>query len=134
MTADLEQSFNLLPWHDSKLLDLCIARSAGGDRAWLRVSLRGPQNTHRMVQIEFLEVAIVEASIDVDAKRVCADDISDACCTARSPWIEGLAKGRPYDSFDEYLEFNVLLIPPGGSVRILAKAYAIREASEARGP
>jgi hypothetical protein len=129
----MEQSFNLLPWHDSKLLDLCITRSTAGDRAWLRVALRGPQSTLRMVQVEFLEVAIVEASIDVDAKRVCADDISGASCTARSNWIEGLAKDRPYDSFDGYLEFDIALIPPGGSVRILAKGYAIREAPETLG-
>jgi hypothetical protein len=126
--SDVAQRFGSLPWHDSKLLGLSIHRSESEDRVAIRVSLRQPTPSNgKLVDVVFLETTYFEGTVDLEGKRVCADDISTASCRTSSPWLASLAKSNPHDSFEGYLHFEIYLVPPGGLINILARDFALSE-------
>jgi hypothetical protein len=75
-------------------------------------------------EIVFTGSTYVALEVDLEGKRVCADDISGAECYASSEWIRTLSERNPHDSFEGYLHFEIGLIPPGGTINILAKDFS----------
>jgi hypothetical protein len=73
--------------------------------------------------IVFKGSTYIVLDVDLDGKRVCADDISGAECHASSQLIRALSERNPRDSFEGYLHFEIYLIPPGGKINILAKDF-----------
>jgi hypothetical protein len=125
MDSVLER-FNSIRWHDSKLLGIAIYRTDGEDKIKLSFQLYEDGGTLKAVEMVFRQTTYVEVRVDLEGKRVCADDISGAECSVSSEWTTELSKQNPHDNFDEYLHFAIYLIPPGGKVDILAKDYFIQ--------
>ena len=76
-------------------------------------------------KMKFHRVGYIDADIYVASKRVCADDISGASCHQHSDWIRQVTTAFPYDQFTRYLHFEISLIPPGGTINILAESYSL---------
>lgn len=124
------QRFNSIRWHDSKLLDLSFHRS-GGEEVKMSLELLGEGGAHTAAEIIFKESAYIEADVYLDAKAMCADDISDAECHVSSEWKDTVSQPGPYDPilgnrhFEQHLHFAITLCPPGGRINILAKDFSV---------
>jgi len=124
MTSTIER-FNAIRWHDSKLIGLSFLRAGSEEQVRISLLLRREGEALEPAEMVFRESTYVEVDVDLDGKRVCADDIADAQCLASSDWMRKLSERNPHDSFDGYLHFEIELIPPGGTINILAKDFAL---------
>jgi hypothetical protein len=119
------ERFNAIHWHDSKLLSLGFYRV--GSEEQVKISLQfGEEDTLIPTELVFVGSTYIALDVYLGAKRVCADDISGAACYASSEWIRTLSERNPYDSFEGYLHFEIYLIPPGGTINVLAKDFNLR--------
>ena len=123
---DVIRRFNDIGWHDSKLLGLSVLRKDGSEQVTVSLSLRDKEGVFRPSEAVFLEATYVETQLDLEGKRVSADDISSGRCYISSEWTKALSERYPYDSFAGFLHFEIYLIPPGGIVNILAKNFILR--------
>jgi hypothetical protein len=123
MTNSTIQRFNAIRWHDSKLLGLCFFRAGSQELVKISLQLLEEGGALRPVDLVFEESTYVKLEVDLEGKRECSDDISDAECSAESEWLRTLSERNPYDSFEGYLHFSISLIPPGGEINILAKDF-----------
>jgi hypothetical protein len=117
------QRFNAIRWHDSKLLGQSFYRADSEDRVRISLQILGEGGALTPTDIVFTGSTYVALEVDLEGKRVCADDISGAKCYASSEWIRTLSERNPHDSFEGYLHFEIGLIPPGGTINILAKDF-----------
>lgn len=117
--------FNAIHWHDSKLLGLQFSRIGGEDQVRVTVLLREPQGPGTPVVIVFTESTYIALEVDLEGKRLCSDDISGAECHLTSEWLRTLSERNPDDNFGGYLHFEIGLIPPGGTINILAKDFVV---------
>jgi len=124
---DVCHRFDDMLWHDSKLLELKIYRTNSKEQVRVRVGLRQLSAGPRLVDIVFLDSTYFESKIDLEGKRVCSDDIAAAGSYGASSWLQELARSSPYDSFAGYIHFRIDLIPPGGSINILAKDFVVQD-------
>jgi hypothetical protein len=120
------QRFNGVRWHDSKLLGLSFYRAGSEEQVKLSLQLWDGDGTLAPADLVLHSSTYVQLDVDLGGKRVCADDISGAECHASSEWIRMLSEGNPHDSFAGYLHFEIGLIPPGGTINVLAKDFIIR--------
>ena len=125
MTNSTIQRFNGVQWHDSKLLGFCFYREGAQELVKISLQLRQESAALRPVDLVFRESTYVKLEVDLEGKSQCSDDISDAECSAESEWLRTLSAGNPYDSFEGYLHFRISLIPPGGTINILAKDFSL---------
>jgi hypothetical protein len=121
---EIIQRFNAITWHDAKLLSLSFYRTGSEEQIRISLQLRRGQGVLTPAELVFRESTWVSIEVDLEGKRVCADDISDADCRASSDWMMALSNQNRQDSFEEYLHFQIDLIPPGGTISILAKDFA----------
>lgn len=121
------EKFKTLPWHDAKFLALSLARIADGNDL-VEISVAFPSSTDWAAPraLSFIDVTYMKINIDLEGKRVCSDSISSASCSKSSDWLHSLAKNT-HDDFGGYLHFRIALIPPGGSVDVLAKGFVYRD-------
>ena len=119
------QRFNNIRWHDSKLLGVSFYRSASEELVRISLQLLGQGNLLTATDLIFKGSTYIKLEVDLEGKRVCADDISDAECYASSEWARALSERNPHDSFEGYLHFTISLIPPGGRVNVLAKDFVV---------
>jgi len=129
------EQFNRLQWHDSKLRSLRILHNNDVDEVHLEVELRG------MDEEEFTPITVVLedalffiCDVDLQGKRECSDDISSATCEAESELLNKLQMERlnsSPNSFTGYFHFQIYLIPPGGTLDIIASRFRLerKEAS-----
>jgi hypothetical protein len=117
------QRFNAIRWHDSKLLGLSFYRADSEEQVRISLQMLGKGGGLTSTDIVFTGSTYVALEVDLEGKRVCADDISGAECYASSDWIRTLSERNPHDSFEGYLHFEIGLIPPGGTINILAKDF-----------
>ncbi len=117
--------FTDVPWHDSKLIGISLARIGLEDQIRLALELRGEGTDLARVDLLFDGATYLRLTIDVEGKRVCSDDISGAVCSRESPWLTELREANPHDLFEGFLHFSIVLIPPGGVVEILAKDFTL---------
>jgi hypothetical protein len=139
MTVQLENStvqrFNSISWHDSKLVGLSFYKTEGEERVKLSLELLGKDGSLTPAEIIFKECAYFQADVYLEAKAMCADDISGAGCYESSDWKSAVSKPSPSDvilggrGFEEHLHFSVSMCPPGGTINILAKDFVL-EASK----
>jgi hypothetical protein len=131
MTSDkVRESFNRLMWHDSKLRSLRILRNSDDlDEVHLDVELRGIAGQELTSMTLVLEDAIFFLSdIDLQGKRECADDISSATCEAKTDLMTKLQEDRLKHSpnaLDGYFNFSFYLIPPGGTLDVVAAGFRL---------
>jgi hypothetical protein len=127
------QRFNAIRWHDSKLLGLCFYRAGGEER--IRISLELLREDGALTPAEMIlkECAYVEASVYLQAKSMCSDDISDAECRDSSDWKTNVSQPSPYDvirggrRLEQFLHFRIGMCVPGGTINILAKDFSLKE-------
>jgi hypothetical protein len=78
--------------------------------------------------IVFEDAVFFFSDIDLQGKRECSDDISSARCGANTDLMIKLQNDRLKDSpaaLAEYLHFSFYLIPPGGSVDVIASGFRL---------
>jgi hypothetical protein len=125
------QRFNSILWHDSKLVGLSFYKSECEERVKLFLELLGNDGSLRPAEIIFKECAYFQADVYLEAKSMCADDISGAGCYESSDWKSAVSEPSPSDvilggrGFEEYLHFRVSMCPPGGTINILAKDFSL---------
>jgi hypothetical protein len=136
---DIAERFNQLSWHDSKLRGICIQRN--GERQFDEVTLdlelysdRQPEGYRRRQAIAtFADCRYIRLAFDLENKRLCGDDISQALCEKDCPLkqqIEDKITQEPLQVRPEkerplmdYYVFKIQLIPPGGEMIIVAKNF-----------
>src|SRR6266849_8181010 len=127
MNENIPESFNRLIWHDSKLRSLRIIRRDDLDEVVLGVELRGMSEQELTPMTVVLEDAIfLFSDIDLQGKRECADDISSAKCKAKTDLMTKLQNERlkySPNSLLGYFHFEVYLIPPGGTLSVIASGF-----------
>lgn len=129
MRDNVSESFNRLLWHDSKLRSLAIVRRDDLDEVVLEVELRGmPEQELAPVTIVLEDAVFFFTDIDLQGKRECSDDISSAKCAAKTDLMTKVQKERLQNSpnaLAEYFHFSVYLIPPGGTVDVIASGFRL---------
>jgi hypothetical protein len=123
----IAQRFNSLHWHDSKLLGLQVYREESDERIKMSLRLIEKQNVFKPINLIFFESTYIKMEIDLAWKSSCSDDISIADCSENSELLKELSDRNPYDSFEGYLHFHIVMIPPGGTIDILAKGFILEE-------
>jgi hypothetical protein len=109
---------------------LRILRSANDlDEVHLQVELRGISQQELSPSTVIFEDAIFFFSdIDLQGKRECADDISSGKCEATSALMTKLQNERlkyAPNAFSGYFHFSLYLIPPGGTLDIIAARFRL---------
>ena len=134
MTESVLESFNRLQWHDSKLRSLRVLRRDDLDEVVLEVGLRGASEQELTPMFVVLEYAVFFFSdIDLQGKRECADDISSAKCNANTNLMTKLRTSRlrySPDALAGYYHFSFYLIPPGGTVDVIASGFRLETAGQ----
>jgi hypothetical protein len=131
------ERFNSLRWHDSKLVGVCFYKSDGEDRVKLSLELLGEGGTLTSAEVVFKECAYFVADVFLAAKSMCADDISGAECYETSEWKKAVSKPQAFDviqgnrGLEQHLHFSISLIPPGGTIDLLARDFELLEAAQA---
>ena len=120
--SDIQARFRKIPFHDSKLVEVQIARGIGtSDDVALEILMRDTSAPYRLT---FTAAAVFEARLDLDAKRVCGDDIAAGECLLRSPWMDSIEQANPHDTpLQGFAHFIVQLIHPGGKINVLARDF-----------
>jgi len=106
--------FSRLPWHDATLVSLLWEKE--GETVTLKVTF--PVGEYRDATLRFLDAQFVRAHIDLGFKRLCTCDINSAYCETDSKWLKELREGDP--EVAGYLHFQFNVVPPGGSLEIIA--------------
>ena len=129
MKESISESFNRIQWHDSKLRSLRVLRRDAMDEVILDVELRGASEQELTPMAVVLEDAIfLFSDLDLQGKRECADDISSAKCDTKTDFMTKLQFKRLNNSpaaLAGYFHFSVYLIPPGGTVDIIASGFRL---------
>jgi hypothetical protein len=128
------QRFNAIRWHDSKLRGLAFYRADSEERVRLSLEIIREGGVLSPTEMVFKECAYVEATVYLEAKYMCADDIWDAECSASSDWKKAVSEPSLGDvirggrQFERYLHFRITMCPPGGTINILARDFAVESA------
>ena len=122
--------FNEIPWHDAKFLGMSIFRDEkqGLDLVYwfLRIWQEDFRSLKKAIMI-FEEATIVRTNLDLDGKRVAADDIADASCMADSELKRQVERELRYEQHPlrDHFHFQLDLIDPGGQVNVFAKSFRL---------
>jgi hypothetical protein len=134
MNESVSESFNRLQWHDSKLRSLRVLRHDDLDEVILDIELRGASEQELTPITVVLDDAIFFFSdIDLQGKRECADDISSAKCDAKTNLMSKLQNERlkySPDALAGYFHFSFYLIPPGGTVDVIASGFRLERPAQ----
>ena len=129
LVEDVCGKFEKIMWHDSKLLGVTIMRNqlTHTDDVTLTLLLRRSKETLLApANLDFRECALINFDVDLDGKRVCADDIASGQCSRRSEWMETFEKEHPYDQpLTNFFHFRLQLISPGGNLNFIARDFRL---------
>jgi hypothetical protein len=110
---------------DSKLLGVSLHRTEGEEQVTLSLLLGKDWDSLAPTDVTFRNATYVRLDMGLDGKRVCSDDISHGVCRPSSDWLKSLSEVNPFDNFTGYLHFEVMLIPPGGKIDVLATDFML---------
>ena len=132
MSENISESFNRLIWHDSKLRCLRTVRTADDlDEVHIEVELRGmPEQELTPMTVVFEDAVFFLSDVDLQGKRECSDDISSAKCGDTSDLMTKLRNERLKHSPNAlagYFHFSVYMIPPGGTVDVIASGFRLEK-------
>lgn len=131
LTNTTMQRFNSLFLHDSKRVSVSVFRVQEDDRVKLSLELLGKDGSLTPAQIVFHGCAYVQTDLNLAARLMCSDDISNAKCYESSDWKAMVSEPSPYDpiqggrGFEKLLHFSVSMCPPSGSINILARDFSL---------
>jgi hypothetical protein len=124
---EVSESFNRLTWHDSKLIAVHLQRSGDIDDVIVDLQMRQFSKLELTPATLVLEdAAFFFCDLDLHGKWECADDISSATCHAKSELktrIQNERLGFSPDALKNYFHFHFRLIPPGGSLDVVAANF-----------
>jgi hypothetical protein len=130
-------NFNKYDFHDSKLISFKLIRKELGNGFisedicfTLKLLERMQEGRTQLTNAKLIlkDCRIIKMDIDLVGKRLCADDIANAKCEINSDLKSSLQSGYlKYEegALNDYLHFNITLIPPGGTIDILAKKFEL---------
>lgn len=99
------------------------------DEVVLHVELRGMLGQELTPMIVVLEDAVFFfCDIDLQGKRECSDDISSAKCEAKTDLMTKVQNERLQyspDALAGYFHFSLYLIPPGGTLDVIASGFRL---------
>jgi hypothetical protein len=128
-TDSIQYRFNNLQWHDSKLLSFSNQQSDGIELFVMNIEMLGwSKAALSPVRVVLMDVAYLEVSVDLDAKRQLADTISAGYCVEESPLrsqLEATLSQAPGGGLEGYLQFHLTLLPPAGRIDIFAKDFNV---------
>ena len=131
MNGSISESFNHLQWHDSKLRSFRVVRHDDLDEVILDVELRGASEQElTKVKVVLEDAVFFFSDVDLQGKRECADDISSAKCDAQTSLMIKLQNERlkySPNALANCYHFSVYLIPPGGTVDIIASGFRLEQ-------
>jgi hypothetical protein len=131
MSENVEESFNRLHWHDSKLRSLRIRRNDDLDEVLLDLELRGVSEQELTpMTLVFQDAVFFFCDVDLQGKRECSDDISGGTCEANSELMTKLQNERlkySPNALSGYFHFSVYLIHPGGTVEVIASGFRLED-------
>lgn len=81
-----------------------------------------------LVNVVLVDVAYLEISIDLDAKRQLADTISSGYCVKESAFrkqVESKLPRTPGAGLEGYLQFHLTLLPPAGQIDAFARDFNV---------
>jgi hypothetical protein len=137
MSENISETFNRLLWHDSKLRSLRIVRRDDLDEVIFDVELRGmPEQELTPMTIVLEDAVYFLSNIDLQGKRECSDDISSAKCEAKTDLMIKLQDERlkyTPNALAGHFHFSVYLIPPGGSVDVIASGFRLEGQTQGAG-
>lgn len=139
--ANIVERFNQLSWHDSKLKGISITRNHERPVEEVTLDLElycdrqvGGYKRRRAV-IVLTDCRYIRLAMDVENKRLCSDDISQASCEKDSPLkqqiedkiVQEPLQPRPEEKqpLAKYYLFRIQLIPPGGEIAVVAKDFRL---------
>lgn len=121
--------FNRVVWHDSKLRSVRLIRKDDLDEVLLDVDLQGlPGREFTPMTVALTDAIFFFRNIDLQGKRECSDDISSAKCDIKTPLMSNIQNDRLRHSADPlagYYHFSVSLIPPDGTLDIIASGFRL---------
>ena len=126
-----QSSFENLPWHDSRLLDVRLMRkkrTKADDDLECTIDFLVRRGEYRRATVTFVNCTIIKMDIDLDSKKICGDSISSATCDFDSHLRDQLEKTRLRDErhpLDGYRHYRISLIPPSGDVNVFAERFDI---------
>jgi len=129
--------FNRLPWHDSKLRGICIQRRGEVDDIILDIemweSMCDSMNKLVPVRIILEDASFFICDLDLRGKQACSDDISSAKCLMESELKNKIQEERlplspvklKEDALKDEFHFWFYLIPPGGTIDVIATNFKL---------
>lgn len=132
-------SFNVLPWHDSKLVSVRVHPSDDELSHSLDIDLRMLTNPKpgayewTDATLTLNDCRIIKLDLDLLGKQLAGGDIASGSCDTESALKKEIETGQLLD-FDlpqaddplgEYLHFRILLIHPGGRIDVFARAFEL---------
>ena len=111
-----------------------MLRRGDFDEVCLDVELRGiSEQELTPLTVVFEDAVFFMSDVDLQGKRECSDDISSATCAIVSELLTKLQNERlrhSPDALKGYLHFSLYLIPPGGSIDVVASGFRLEQAAE----
>jgi hypothetical protein len=89
--------FEALLWHDSKLVGVNISRNEASQTEEITLILSMWQSNDKSLspaKVVFKECMFVRMDMDLEGKRLCADDICTGQCVRTSEWMQMFQKKR----------------------------------------
>lgn len=125
--------FSSIKWHDSKLISLQLLPGGDNlhDELWLNVRLltNTKESPYKYTSAKLIlrNCTFIKLDIDLTFKNMCGGDISGAYCEHESPLRKEIEKRQIKNEMplDQYLLFNITLIPPGGEIKVFAKNFEL---------
>jgi hypothetical protein len=125
--------FKQIDLHDSRLLGLSLelrpnARVADAHLTLMLLGGRYPNHTWSPARLIFLDCTYSKIEIDHDMKQVSGDAITGSTCSRDSDLrreLEGGLMKHEKEPLSEYLEFVVVLCPPGGEMHFFARDFSL---------
>jgi len=123
-----------LGWHDSKLDDIVLSEGTDGlPSVKLEMRFIRDWDKYQPAVITFTDCAVVMLDLDLKAKQAVGGDIDDANCSVS---VNSDLKGRIKADWgggeipvEEYIEFTIVMAPPAGSIKVLARDFDVRWAT-----
>ena len=127
--------FEELNFHDCRLLKINVERGAKAATEDVHLDLQLLVGVNAddwaPARLTFLACASIEANVDFWAKRVCGDAIAETTCEHLSELSSARLEKHPLrdqeQPFDKLLVFSIILCPPGGELRIIARDFVLSE-------
>jgi hypothetical protein len=125
MKEEIVERFSQIAWMNMALISFKTDRKDEIDNFSIEV-VGLYSETESKFELRFEDTTYIRVNVDFASKRSTSDSIEGARCRSESPWKTSLIEANPYDNFDSYLDFEIGLVPKGGTINLLARNFTLR--------